>query len=269
MEKEIFKNAKDAFLDLVNDDNFIKLDRIVEVYESLKISVKKPLKLILLYGEPGTGKSMLLKRLHKELKNETKIFLYLTPIVDEVEFFSTLAHDIYDQDRDVEFNFSKLNMLIAKNELDKTPIILLDEAQLYGSLLMEKIRLLADSRKIKFVITLHKTKDEDLIAKGHFQTRIWQNVVLTNATLKELNIYIQKKLLNDQLIEVASMFDKNNIKLIHSFTSGNLRDTNKLLFSLFEIYDYYDNNQPSKIDRKNISTKFIEMAAIRSGFIDA
>ena len=63
---------------------------------------------------------------------------------------------------------------------DTVPLVLLDEAQLYSSSLMEKIRLLSDSRKIKFVITLHKTEEEDIIAKEHFQTRIWESIERNN-----------------------------------------------------------------------------------------
>ncbi len=40
-------------------------------------------------------------------------------------------------------------------------VFLLDECQLYSEALMEKIRLLSDTRAIKFVITLHKTDNED------------------------------------------------------------------------------------------------------------
>ena len=135
--------------------------------------------------------------------------------------------------------------------------------------LMEKIRLLSDSRSIKFVITLHKTEKEDLIAKEHFQTRIWESVELVNATPSELKIYIQKKLMKSNCFDIANMFDDKNAKLIHVFTGGNYRQTNKFLFSLFSIYSWYEENRPTKINYNTVSKKLIEMAAIHSGFLDA
>ena len=134
---------------------------------------------------------------------------------------------------------------------------------------MEKIRILSDTRKIKFVITLHKTEEEDLIAKGHFKTRIWESIELTPPSLNELEIYIQKKLLGKNLFNLASQINKKNTKFIYKFTNGNYRETNKFMFNLFEIYEYYEKNRPSKINYSKISKKFLEMAAIKLGYINA
>lgn len=134
---------------------------------------------------------------------------------------------------------------------------------------MEKIRLLSDTRKIKFVIALHKTETEDLIAKEHFQTRIWESIELKNASLAEIKIYIQKKLMKANCFDTANMFHNNSIKLIYNLTSGNYRDTNKLLYSVFEIYDHYYNQDMSKISMDKVSNKIIEMSAIHTGLVDA
>jgi type II secretory pathway predicted ATPase ExeA len=149
------------------------------------------------------------------------------------------------------------------------PLILLDEAQLYSSSMMEKIRLLSDTRKVKFVIALHKTEKEDLIAKEHFQTRIWESIKLENASEVELKIYIQKKLMKANCLDSANMFTSRSVNLIHKLTSGNYRNTNKLIYTLFDIYMYYEEANPSKIKGSEISNKIIEMAAIHTGLIDA
>ena len=75
--------------------------------------------------------------------------------------------------------------------------------------------------------------------------------------------------MKNNCFDVANMFDNKNVKRIHKITSGNYRDTNKLLDSLFTLYDWYEDNQPTKINYSNISNKFIEMAAIKTGFINA
>ena len=265
----LFESSKEAFLDVVDADAYVQLDRVAIVYKSLMEAIKKPLKMILLYGKPGTGKSMMLGRLYRDLHTQQKIVLFQTPITDENEFFRSLARDIYDHISDKEINFTRFNELSSEHEFESTPVVLLDEAQMYSPALMEKIRLISDTRKIKFIIALHKTEKEDLIAKEHFQTRIWESQQLYNANAAELKIYIQKKLMRANNFDVANMFNDKNVKRIHALTEGNYRDTNKLLYVLFSIASWYEENQPTQINYSEIDMKLIEMAAIHTGFIDA
>ncbi|MBU1659027.1 ATP-binding protein [bacterium] len=267
MKSSIFESSKNVFLDTVNAKDYIQLDRVSTIYQSLKNSVKKPLKMILLYGKPGTGKSMFLNKLYHDLSVSQKVYLYSTPILDESEFFKTLAHDILNVKYRGELNFTQFMAVVNEKMLNEIPLVLLDEAQLYSNALMEKIRLLSDTRKIKFVITLHKTEKEDLIAKEHFQTRIWESIELENASNVELKIYIQKKLMKANCFDSANMFQNKPVNLIHKLTKGNYRDTNKLLYTLFDIYASYEENNSVKINKNNISNKIIEMAALHTGLI--
>jgi thymidine kinase len=271
MKSSIFEDSRDVFLDIVDTKDYIELDRMSIIYDSLLDSIKKPLKMILLYGKPGTGKSMFLSKLHQSLSKTQKSFLYSTPILDESEFFKSIAQDLYGMTYSGELNFTQFIKVVKNKDIDGVimPVILLDEAQLYSTPLMEKIRLLSDTRKMKFVIALHKTEQEDVIAKEHFQTRICESIKLENSNSAELKIYIQKKLLKANCFDSASMFSKKHINIIHKLTDGNYRDTNKLLYTMFDIYSYYSKNDASKINTSNISKKIIEMAAIHTGLIDA
>jgi type II secretory pathway predicted ATPase ExeA len=268
MDLEIFKSSRDVFLDVVNAEDYIELDRISHIYQSLKESISKPLKMVLLYGKPGTGKSMFLTKLYYDLINSTPVYMYNTPIIDESEFFKTLAQDMFNVKYDAELNFTQFMKILNNNVIEKTPVILLDEAQLYPNSLMEKIRLLSDTRSVKFVIALHKTEKEDLIAKEHFQTRIWENIELKNASSEELQIYIQKKLMRVNCFDTANMFNKKSMKKIYKLTNGNYRDTNKLVFTLFEIYiAYIQSGKKNKIHTKYVTSKIVEMAALHTGLI--
>ncbi|WP_200764096.1 ATP-binding protein [Nitrosophilus alvini] len=264
-----FSKAKDVFVDHIDSKNFINLDQSVYFLEKLKSTIKKPLKMILLYGPPGTGKSILLHRLYHDIKKEMNIYLLSHPILDEKEFINVLYRKIFNRPINEKVDFNIFIDLVNRNLNENSATILLDEAQLYSKTQMEKIRLLADSRKIKFIMTLHKTEEEDLIAKGHFQTRIWESIKLTNPTEKELEIYIRKKLLQNNMFNIANMFSKKHIKIIHGYTKGNFRETNKFLYTMFDIYEYYEKNRPSKIDYKKISYKFLEMTAIKLGYLNA
>ncbi len=268
MKDNIFENSKNVFLDTVNPKDYVQLDRVSTIYQSLKNSVKKPLKMILLYGKPGTGKSMFLSKLYNDLSVTQKVFFYKTPILDESEFYKSLAQDIFKIKYNGELNFTQFMKIADKYKEEEVPLVLLDEAQLYSNALMEKIRLLSDTRAVKFVITLHKTEKEDLIAKEHFQTRIWESIELDNASTFELKTYIQKKLMKANCFDSANMFQNKPINLIFKLTNGNYRDTNKLLYTLFEIYSTYSEDAPHKIDTNLISNKIIEMAALHTRLIN-
>ena len=268
----IYTQSKNVFLDTVDIKDYVQLDRVSTIYQSLKDSIQKPLKMILLYGKPGAGKSMFLKKLYDDLSSNLTIYLYEIPILDESEFYKTLAQDIFQLKYNGALNFTQLIKIInsKKEQITQTPIVLLDEAQLYSETLMEKIRLLSDTRTIKFVITLHKTEKEDLIAKEHFQTRIWKSIELKNASKTELKIYIQKKLMKANCFDTANMFTTKIVNKIYKLTDGNYRNTNKLLHTVFEIYSIYEQNgKLTSLGTIQISPKIVEMAAIHTGLIDA
>lgn len=264
-----FRNSKEVFQDVVDSKDYVQLDRSMAIYQSLKEAIQKPLKMILVFGKPGTGKSMMLNKLYKELSPKQKIVYIQTPIIDEVEFFKVLAYEIFRFNSPDTLNFTQFIEITNHFEMEITPIVILDEAQLYSESLMEKIRLISDSRKVKFIFALHKTEKEDLIAKEHFKTRIWESQELQNATPSELTLYIQKKLLRANYFDLANMFSDRSVKHIHQFTNGNYRDTNKLLYALFEICSWYEENRPKEVNFTSIPAKHIEMAAIHTGFIDA
>jgi len=268
--KSRYETAKEIFIDSIDLDDYIELDSSLAAYRQLEYSINKPLKMILLFGRPGTGKSILLNRLQTKLHETREIHYFDTPAINEKEFFHKLFKVLTRKSlpQNTEVNFSALVNYCKNLRGKREIIIMLDEAQMYGADMMEKIRLLSDSRAVKFIVSLHKTDDEDLIAKEHFQSRIWEVIELKNATLEDQTAYIHKKLLKKNLFEIANSIKDKHMKLIHKFTKGNYRECNKMMFTIFEICEYYDKNEPAKITYDQLSKKVIEMAALKLGYID-
>jgi len=265
-----FENLKNIFIDSVEKENYVELESATYNYSVLESSLEKPLKMVLLFGKPGTGKSMLLNKLYHNLKESKEIHYFDAPILSEKEFLRRIYESISSQTipPSMRVNFDGLLKFCQKLKGEREIIFLLDECQLYSEPLMEKIRLLSDTRVIKFIITLHKTDNEEVIAKEHFKTRIWEVIEMSNADEYDLEIYIQKKMIQKGFVEISNLIGKKEIKYIHANTNGNFRETNKYLYTIFDIYEAYDKNEPHKISERKFSKKILEMAAIRLGYID-
>lgn len=273
-----YTEIKNIFVEGNAVTNFISLDKSTLAYHRILNALQKPLKLILFYGKPGCGKTFLLNKIKEDLEKKTRVVFFPQPFFDESEFFIELYYQIFGKNCDEPLeNYEafmriyRAKFAISQNNIStiEPVVILLDEAQLYPGNLIEKIRLMADTRLFKFLFTVHKTDEEDRLAKEYFKTRIWESIELPNSNLSEVKLYIEKKLIFSDFHQYFFMFNDENLELIYNLTEGNLRNLNKLLYKLYELLEYYEINKPTEVSLSNISNKLIEMAAIGSGLIDA
>ena len=67
MKSSKYSQVPDIFL---NEDisTFTKLHQFDIAYKRVADAIKQPIKLVLLYGKPGTGKTFLLNKLYFDLK---------------------------------------------------------------------------------------------------------------------------------------------------------------------------------------------------------
>jgi|GEM_PF-91822 len=266
------RNPKEVFKDSVNPFDYVELDSTAIAFDKIMRVIEEPLKIVLIYGSPGTGKSMFLSRLHNHLKAQKKTSVHIsTPILSEDRLFQTIAFEIYRylKTEDIPINFNTLyDKLLKQDEYpeERKPLILLDEAQLYSDNILEQIRLLADTQTVKIVAVIHQLDKENIFNKEHFRSRIWQKIQLHNATRNELKVYIQKKLMNASLLSLANQFTPKTVKIIHKITGGNYRITNKLLYTIFD--NYGDTLLGSLHEKpKKLSRKMIEVSAIKESLI--
>ncbi|AFL68521.1 ATP-binding protein [Sulfurospirillum barnesii] len=266
----LYSNLKTIFVDGEVFD-YIHLDKSVSTYDKLVQTIDKPLKLILFYGKPGTGKTFLLQKIYHDYKNEKPIVFFPRPFFEEKAFIEALYEEVMKQKSPKFKHYNEFLEVMREHIVSKEKAItvLIDEAQLYPSDLIEKIRLMADSRLFKFLFTVHKTDKEDLLAKDYFQTRIWETIEIDNASFKEIKTYIEKKLLFHKHFEHTTLFSDKHYKIIATLTNGNLRSINKLMYKLFEILEYYDLNKPSHLSPHALHVKYVQMAGISLGMIHA
>jgi len=264
-----FAEAKEAFVDEINVDEYIELEGSRLAYAQLEHSLEKSTKMVLLYGKPGTGKTLLLSRLYRNYHHQKDLHFFETPTGSRKEFYARLFEVFTSKPLPPKTQVAFETLVAFGKEIKnkRKIIILVDEAQMYPRELLEEIRILSDTGSIKFVISLHKTSDEDLVAKAHFQSRIWESVELRNANQDELKAYIHKRLLFKGLSEEANSFRPRQFSRIYRWTEGNFRECNKLLYTLFELCEYYDQHAPHKMEYTKIPNKLLEMAAIKTGMI--
>ena len=270
MSSSQYSDLKNIFIDGDVFD-YINLDKSSVAYEKLIQAIDKPLKLILFFGKPGTGKTFLLQKIYNDYKRKKNIIFLPRPFFDEIEFLKVLYKKSFKETPPKFSGYDEFLTVVTKKlgKNSNATTVLIDESQLYPDDLIEKIRLMADSRKFKFLFTVHKTDEEDVLAKDYFKTRIWESIELEDSNFQEIKTYIEKKLVFHNKFEYISLFKERHYKLIMELTNGNLRTINKLLFKLFEILEYYDISNPSKINQRSLQIKYIEMAGISQGMIDA
>lgn len=273
-----YSYIKDVFIEGNGVYDYINLDKSSIAYHKVLNALQKPFKLILFYGKPGSGKTFLLNKIRLDLAQSANIVFFSQPFFDEYEFILALYKSIFHQKPDSSVTNYESFMRVYRESLgiydsevipDVPIVILLDEAQLYPPLLIEKIRLMADTRLFKILFTVHKTDEEDILAKDYFKTRIWETIELPQSSLSEVKLYIEKKLFFYNFTDVFLLFKDEHFVLIYEFTQGNLRSINNLLYKLFELYEFYESNKASEISMSCLNTKILIMAAIAVGLVDA
>jgi len=270
---ETSHDPKDIFIDEVNPYKYIELDSNAVTFDRINLVLHKNLKMSLIYGSPGTGKSMFLSRLHNNLSVQSKYsILIVSPILDDFHLFRTISFEIFKDSslQDIPSNFNSLIIALEENEdylLRTRPILLLDEAQLYSDSTLEKIRILADTQKIRVIFAVHQLKEKNIFTQEHFKSRIWERIELRNATLNELRVYIQKKLMSGSMLELANQFSKRIVKIIFKITKGNYRVTNNLLYAYLnnypQLYKPQFNSKPLKIRKREIEITAIQIKFIK------
>ena len=242
-----FSEAKELFRDIVEVDKYIPLPSREKIKYDLIDAINEKEKMLLLTGEAGSGKSLLLKSIYFELKESKNIFFVSNPYVE----------------------VNKILNILKELDLKSHHIMLLDEAQLLTSETWENLRIYADRGNITLVFATHDTNVKELLSKKHFKTRINTIIPVKKISKNEMESFILTKLLKNNFNDIASMFKPSHFNLIYKYTKGSLRATNQLMYKLLDVLDYFYKQNPNKINLKKLQAKYIHIAIMDLKVIDA
>jgi len=234
-----FKEIKELFRDKIDTNLYVPLAQKAEI--DLTYAIREKEKIILVYGDAGSGKSFLIRKTYEYMvKNEKELkpFFIANPFEDAdalEEFFFVLDPDVHS-------------------------VVFIDEAQVLSEDKIERLRMLSDSGNYTIVLATHESEVKKVFSKKHFQTRINYFIKLMPLDLEKIELFITHKLIEHDMYNIVSLFRKSNYKLIYKYTKGNLREINRLMYKTFDIIEYFRVKYPHKVSTSKLQNKYIEMA---------
>ena len=206
--------------------------------EVLKYGLKTGEGFLVLTGEPGSGKTMLLRILLKDLSPKTEIALILTPTLNGKELIEAILNDLnitYD------FNDNKERLLrifqhylLGLAQRGHQLLVVIDEAQNLPEESLEELRLLSnletEERKLLqiFLIGQPLLKEKlttPTLAQLAQRISIWENI--TPLEKEETEAYIHFRFLKAGGGPLK--IEREALKKIYFFTQGLPRLVNKLM----------------------------------------
>lgn len=176
-----------------------------EILTSLHYAVEQKEGFSLVVGEPGTGKTTILRMLIDSWKDKAEIALIMTPRLSPEEFLQAVLEDINVKLPSVNKNEmikAFRDILIKHSETGRRIIIIVDEAQNVPDETLEELRLLSN-------LETEKEKLLQIILMGQPELR----KKLQAAHLKQLNQRITIKATLNPLTK-SETFDYVNFRLI-------------------------------------------------------
>ena len=266
MNKKPFTQAAKLFLDKVSAEEYFgarSSERARRILEDLIKEGETPL--IFLLGEPGSGKTQMLRVLEKELPDMGVMpILFSDPFSNRTTLLRRLAERWGIETQEDE---EKLKDKIVDAYGRRPHLIMIDEAQLLSTEVLEFIRILADTGAFRFLLAMHRQEGEAILAKPHFRSRSHRVVEMGALDADETLQYVQLKLREAGLDELVPSMGRRQIKRVHRLGRGNFRQIKRLLNAAFGLMEEAQERNMSRY-AKPCDTIWC-MAAMRTGVENA
>jgi general secretion pathway protein A len=198
---------------------------------TLEYSTEQTEGFCLITGEPGTGKTTLLKVFINNWKDRADIALILTPGLSPEDFLSALLEDLgfyIKATNKNELIKAFRDILINRVKEGRKVIIIVDEAQNLPVETLEELRLLSnletEKEKLLHIVLVGQPELEQKLRSPllrQLNQRISTRLTLTHLNKKEIREYINFRLLKAG--KTFLRFSDSAIKEIHRTTDGNPR----------------------------------------------
>lgn len=260
-----FTAAKELFRDVIDARHYFdSVSAEVARYKIENSIESKDAPLIFLIGDPGVGKSYILKLISLELEKKSLSIFIDHPFFDKRDLLKIL-YEAKKLEFNKNINFNELKENLLKEYKNTGHTIFIDEAQLLNEEQFELIRILSDTKVFQFVLSMHKEEGMAILEKKHFKSRTKAVVEYGKLHHDEVLRYIQSTLLLINQGEVANMFSKKNAEKITKYCNGNFRTIKKFLYTLISLLEYAKQNGLRKYD--NINNFLLKMSALEIGAI--
>ncbi|WP_458701612.1 AAA family ATPase [Sulfurospirillum sp. 1307] len=261
-----FEGAKSIYKDII--DTSFYFDSLSAEVAKTKISEaikERNAPLIFVIGDPGVGKSYMLKLLNNEIKKEQLTVFIDHPFFDKRDLLKFL-YEAKGLEFNKDINFNTLKDELIKEYKDTTHTIFIDEAQLLNEEQFELIRILSDTKVLQFVLSMHKEEGVEILKKKHFKSRTKVVVEYGRLESNEVYRYIQSSLASYAYAEISYMFSKKDAKKITKYCNGNFRTIKRFMYVLMSLLDYAKKNGIKKYQRLN--DRLLLMSAIELGLVN-
>jgi general secretion pathway protein A len=205
-----------------------------EAFSTLKYGIQEEKGFLVLTGDVGTGKTLLIKNLEKKIPIPAIIVTVPDPNMETLEFFNFLAEEIgikrkFKTKADFLIHFKAF--LLQASDSEKKVLLIIDEAQRLNHRLLEQIRLMSNletmKRKLINIFFIGQNEFSEMLQDEKctaIMQRIAVNYHLEPLTEVETSLYIKHR------IKLAGatkeLFSPDAIRKIYNFSLGFPRQIN-------------------------------------------
>ncbi|WP_456452901.1 AAA family ATPase [Hydrogenimonas sp.] len=262
-----FAAASRLFEDRVDRDDYFDAASAEVTKNTLLSLIDEPeRKLLFLLGEPGVGKTKMLHTLKNTLaqKGDERLVVHLEePFFDPLAFMRRLLKAAGLEE---EGSLEELKARAVAHYGGREHLIMIDEAQLLNEASLEFLRILADTKAFRLLLSMHKKEGEQILARPHFKSRSHRVVEIGALESGEVGEYLRGLLKSAGLEEVGELLDEKSVRAMHRYTAGNFRQVKRMSQVLFELMEHAKAHGLRKFARPNAC--LLEMAAIDLELID-